>query len=70
MNEENNTLVLDHLWESLYDLRGDAGLEILHGPYKLGQHLDEDARSGALRGPVGHGAVLQQAWVGVQQCRN
>ena len=61
MNEENDTLVRAHLWESLHDLGGDAGFEVLHGPDKLGQHLDEDARPGTLRGPVGHRAVLQQA---------
>ena len=49
-----------YLWQSLDDLRSDAGLEVLHRPYKLWQHLDEDPRSGPLRGPVGHRAVLQQ----------
>ena len=49
-----------YLWESLDDLGSDAGFQVLHRPDKLGQHLDEDARAGPLRGPVGHRAVLQQ----------
>ena len=64
---KKKTLSFEHnLWESLHDLGGDAGLEVLHGPDKLGQHLDENARPGALRGSIGHRAVLQQAWIGIQ----
>ena len=49
-----------YLWESLDDLGSDAGLQVLHRPDELWQHLDEDPRARPLRGPVGHRAVLQQ----------